>query len=94
MRFAVSQEQPRPSGQRSIMEKQILMRCGRYALIKRESTCTPFIVACGYNDSDGTWAAGYYHTNRAAALKDFAENAAYACANCVHVDDGCTFCKR
>ena len=76
------------------MEHKIIARWGRYALIKRENPCTPFVIACGYDDKDGTWAAGLYHTNRAEALKKFAEKASDFCANCEHVDDGCTYCKK
>ena len=40
---------------------RVLLRCGRYALLKRRNELTPYIVACGYDVKTGEWNQGYYH---------------------------------
>lgn len=38
------------------------------AVLKTTSTCTPYVVACGYDIYDGTWAAGIYCCTLGGAL--------------------------
>ena len=75
-------------------EQTVIARCGRYALISRENELTPYIVACGYNDKNGEWNQGYYHTKLSNAAKEFEELRGYACAECPNVNDGCVICKK
>ena len=47
----------------------IITRCGRYALLSRKNSITPFIVACGYDDKTGEWNQGYYFCRLSNAAK-------------------------
>ena len=78
----------------NILKRNIIKRCGRYALISRDSTVTPYIVACGYDEKTGEWNQGYYFANLSNAAKEFEELSGYACAKCPNVNDGCVICKR
>ena len=68
------------------MKNKILVRAGRYAVIKRENDTTPFVVCCSYCDRTGTWGNGFYFKKLGEALADVMERLNYACLECENCD--------